>query len=209
MSRRQFAPQRIDRRGTWLVNRDWIIDYTRAGRTTVARWYQLRAQAPGELRHPERVARIERQDWWEQEAFTSWYAAFLAARRTALASVDVRALYAGAASDVVSIHDAAQWLGYSSAAVIRVYRSVRPGYFPEPVTRVPGCHGRSVPAFRRGALWEFDRRRGGQPPPVGELGPPGGGEPCDGTRSAELTDRQFHAPAWGESRWESGADLQP
>lgn len=48
--------------------------YTRAGRSTVARWYALRHEQSEKLRHPERVITIDRINYYDQQAVKAFWA---------------------------------------------------------------------------------------------------------------------------------------
>ncbi|MDF6023133.1 hypothetical protein [Streptomyces sp. JH34] len=61
--------------GRAVVSRAWIVAYTGAGRSTVARWYALRHEQPEGRRHPERVVTIDRVDYYDQAEVEAFWAA--------------------------------------------------------------------------------------------------------------------------------------
>ncbi|WP_432189985.1 hypothetical protein [Streptomyces sp. Tue6028] len=62
--------------GRWVVSRAWIIEYTGAAASTVARWYAERSLRPEHLRHPEPVCAVNRTLYFDQQAVESFWAAW-------------------------------------------------------------------------------------------------------------------------------------
>ncbi|MEU4266165.1 hypothetical protein ACYCCF_30070 [Streptomyces argenteolus] len=81
--------------GRALVSRAWIVAYTGAGRSTVARWYALRHEQPEGRRHPERVVTIDRVDYYDQAEVEAFWAAHQEAVGTARLGVSGRRSGAG------------------------------------------------------------------------------------------------------------------
>ncbi|WAZ18992.1 hypothetical protein STRCI_008672 [Streptomyces cinnabarinus] len=59
-----------------MVSRAWIVRYTGAASSTVARWYAQRDRQPKELRHPEVVCTVERMHYFDQQAVEAFWAAW-------------------------------------------------------------------------------------------------------------------------------------
>ena len=51
-----------------VVSRAWIIQYTGAAASTVARWYAERGRRPERPRHPEPVCTVGRTIYFDQQA---------------------------------------------------------------------------------------------------------------------------------------------
>jgi hypothetical protein len=154
--------------GRRVVNRDWIAERTGAGTSTINRWYASRKN-PGrsgsepdqpDPPFPEKACTIDRVDFFDAEQFEAFYAAHRARKRQRVLPTSA-ALYEGSRDDLVSINDAARLLHFAGAGVIRKYLRANPGYFPAPAGTVTGPSGRDIPAFLRGDLQAFDRRRDG------------------------------------------------
>jgi hypothetical protein len=59
--------------GRWVVSRAWIVQYTGAAVSTVARWYALRHEQPEGLRHPEVVCTVGRVKYFDQQAVEAFW----------------------------------------------------------------------------------------------------------------------------------------
>ncbi|MGW0778436.1 hypothetical protein ACWD01_33515 [Streptomyces sp. NPDC002835] len=165
---RKRRPQARVVDGRRVVNRDWIAERTGAGASTVKHWYASRHdpryQDAGCERppapFPETACTIGRVDFYDEEQFEAFYAAHRARKRMRVLPTDPE-LYEGSHEDLVSINDAARWFHFAGPGVIRKYLRANPGYFPAPVDTVTGPSGRDIPAFLRGDLQAFARRRDG------------------------------------------------
>ncbi|WP_193384265.1 hypothetical protein [Streptomyces davaonensis] len=62
--------------GRWVVSRAWIVQYTGAASSTVARWYARREEQVEELRHPEVVCSVGRVHYFDQQAVVAFWAAW-------------------------------------------------------------------------------------------------------------------------------------
>ncbi|MGW1887782.1 hypothetical protein [Streptomyces sp. NPDC001970] len=171
---KQPSPQKRIVDGRAVVNRDWMAEQTGASRVTVNLWYTRRAEQPEDARHPEKAVTIERVDFYDKEQFEAFYAGLQERKKQKLLPTDP-ALYDGDAEDRISINQAAEWFNFAGPGVIRKYLKANPDYFPEPVGTVEGPTGRQIPAFRRGDLRDFDRKRTGDV--TGAAGRPPGPQP--------------------------------
>jgi hypothetical protein len=117
---------------------------------------------------------IARVDFYDQEQFQAFYTALQQRKKNKLLPTDPE-LYD--VEDRISINQAAQLLHFAGADVIRKYLKANPGYFPEAVGTVEGPTGRQIPAFRRGDLQDFDRKRTGDN--TGAAGRPAGPQSRD------------------------------
>jgi hypothetical protein len=159
---------------------------------------------------------IARVDFYEQEQFEAFYTGLKERKKSKVLPTDP-ALYDGDVEDRISINQAAQWLHFAGAGVIRKYLKANPGYFPEAVGTVEGPTGRQIPAFRRGDLQDFDRKRIGDN--TGAAGRPAGPQSRDrkpetATALAELRENGYrrgvaaelaarhNEPTW---KWERAA----
>ncbi|TJZ97839.1 hypothetical protein [Actinacidiphila oryziradicis] len=225
---KQPNPQVRTVNGRTVVNRDWMIERTGASRPTVNLWYAKRDEVPADVetdadgkpvaRHPEKAATIERVDFYDQEQFEAFYAGLQERKKSKVLPTDPE-LYDGKVEDRISINQATEWFHFAGPGVIRKYLKANPGYFPEPVGTVEGPTGRQIPAFRRGDLQDFGRKRTGDN--TGTAGRPAGPQRRDrkpqteqriataldylreigGYRrgvGSELAERH-HEPAW---KWE-------
>lgn len=186
-------PQTLVIDGRTLVNRDWIIERTGAGRSTATLWYAKRDEQPDGARHPEKATTIDRIDYYDQEAFEAFYAALQERKKATVHDVDP-ALYDGDVDDWISINVAADWFGFRGPTTIHKYLHANPGYFPAPVGTVEGPTGRPIRAFRRGDLQGFDRSRTGKGR-IGAAGRKPGPRPSRG-RSTQVTQRIETAVAY-------------
>ncbi|MCX4515913.1 hypothetical protein OHA27_37990 [Streptomyces sp. NBC_01619] len=182
-------PQARTLEGRTVVNRDWMAERTGASRVTVNLWYAKRDEQPEDARHPEKAITIERVDFYDKEEFETFYAGLQERKKKKLLPTDP-ALYDGDLEDHISINLATEWFHFAGAGVIRKYLRDNPGYFPEPVGTVEGPTGRQIPAFRRGDLQDFDRKRTGDN--TGAAGRPSG--PQVRSRKPE-TERRIAAAA--------------
>ncbi|MFE7129497.1 hypothetical protein ACFVIM_01410 [Streptomyces sp. NPDC057638] len=121
-------------------------------------WYTQRHKQPAKTRHPEKVTTIDRIVFYDREAFETFHTAWQQRKRARVLPTD-DAPDEGDAQDVVSINDAATWLGFAGPGVIRKYLKAQPGYFPEPTDSLEGPNGRLISAFRRTDLQHFDQAR--------------------------------------------------
>jgi hypothetical protein len=62
--------------GRWVMSRAWIIQYTGAAASTVARWCAERGQRPEHLRRPEPVCTVGRTIYFDQQAVEAFWAAW-------------------------------------------------------------------------------------------------------------------------------------
>lgn len=175
----QLNPKSVVINGRTVVNRDWISQETGAGLSTVKRWYAKRAEQPEETRHPEKVAKIDRIDYYDLEEFRRFYAWHVERKKEAVLPTSPE-LYTGRPDDRISINEAARLFNFADTATIRKYLNDFPDYFPKPVGHVTTPSGRLVPAFRRSDLQKFDESRTGSTP-VGA----GSGRPARPARSVE------------------------
>jgi hypothetical protein len=205
MTKKPLNPQVRTHDGRPVVNRDWMVEHTGASRVTVALWYSKRNEVPdadgnGEpfARHPEKAVTIERVDFYDQEQFEAFYAGLQARKKSKVLPTDPE-LYDGDVEDRISINQATEWFHFAGPGVIRKYLKANPGYFPEPVGTVEGPTGRQIPAFRRGDLQDFDRKRIGDN--TGAAGRPAGPQSRDrkpetqqriATALAELRHNGYH-----------------
>ncbi|WP_127355283.1 hypothetical protein [Actinacidiphila soli] len=168
--------------GRPVVNRDWMVEHTGASRVTVGLWYAKRDEVPANVerdaagkpkpvaRHPDKAVTIERVDFYDKEQFEAFHTG-LQKRKKKILPTDP-ALYEGDVDDRISINQAAEWFNFAGPGVIRKYLGANPGYFPAPVGTVQGPTGRQIPAFHRGDLQDFDRKRTGDN--TGTAGRPAG-----------------------------------
>jgi hypothetical protein len=112
------------------------------------------------LRHPEKAVSIERFDFYDREQFLAFYAGLQARKKSKVLPTDPE-LYGSDVEDRISINQATEWFHFAGPGVIRKYLKANPGYFPDSVGTVEGPTGRQIPAFRRGDLQDFDRKRTG------------------------------------------------
>lgn len=187
-----LQPRKLTLDGRRIVNRDWILQRTGAGRSTAAKWYADRLKQPEEVRHPETVATIDRVKYYDEEQFETFYAWHEEQKKASLLPVDEE-LWAGDPEEWISINQATAWFHFADTGVIRKYVADFPGYFPAPVGTVEGPSGRQIPAFRRGDLQEFARGRGGKG--SGDIGRKAGPQPARG-RSSEVEARIVAAVAY-------------
>ncbi|MFF3313369.1 hypothetical protein [Streptomyces sp. NPDC002952] len=167
-------PSTITRNGRTLVSRSWIQEHTGAGAATVRLWYAKRATQPEDVRHPDKAETVDRVDYYDLEQFEKFYAWHQDSKKKRLLPTD-QALYTGSPEDWLSINEATTLFHFAGPGVIRKYLKDNPGYFPDPVGTVEGPSGRQIPAFRRGDLQDFDRKRTGDN--TGRAGSPGGPRP--------------------------------
>ncbi|MFI1401098.1 hypothetical protein [Streptomyces sp. NPDC020681] len=156
----QDHPKTITVDGRTLVSRTWITERTGAAMPTVRTWYAKRSQQPEHARHPDKAATRNRVDYYDQQAFETFYQHHQAAKKQKVLPTDP-ALYSGAPDDLVSINDAAAYFHYAGPSVIRKYLKANPGYFPQPAGTTTGPTGRPIPAFTRHDLQTFDQQRNG------------------------------------------------
>lgn len=120
-------------------------------RTTVDGWYRDR----GRTGHPEKAGRVGRTDYWYEDEWTAWHAAYVRGKLRSLTKVD----RAGDPDDLVDAAEAARILHYAGRDVIHANR--RLGYFPEPDAYGTTAKGRPAPLWRRSTVWAAaDRRKG-------------------------------------------------
>ncbi|MDU9001638.1 hypothetical protein [Streptomyces mirabilis] len=62
--------------GRWVVSRAWIVRYTGAAESTVARWYAERGRRPEHPQHPEPVCTVGRTIYFDQQAVEAFWAAW-------------------------------------------------------------------------------------------------------------------------------------
>jgi hypothetical protein len=182
MTQKPLNPQIRTLDGRAVVNRDWMAAHTGASRVTVNLWYAKRHEVPeietdadGKekpvARHPEKAVTVERVDFYDQAQFEDFYAGLQERKKSKVLPTDPE-LYDGDVEDRISINQAAEWFHFAGPGVIRKYLKANPGYFPEPPGTVEGPTGRQIPAFRRGDLQDFDRKRTGDN--TGTAGRPAG-----------------------------------
>ncbi|WP_127361147.1 hypothetical protein [Actinacidiphila soli] len=138
------------------------------------------------LRPPASPGLFARVNFYDQEQFEAFYAG-LQQRKKKLLPTDPE-LYDGDVEDRISINQAAAWFNFAGPGVIRKYLGGNPGYFPEAVGTVEGPTGRQIPAFRRGDLQDFDRKRTGDN--TGAAGSPAGPQ----SRGRKPETEQRHRP---------------
>ncbi len=189
-----LQPRRLTLAGRGIVNRDWIMQRTGAGRSTAAKWYADRLEQPEEFRHPEVVATIDRVKYYDEEQFETFYSWHEEQKKASLLPVDEE-LWAGDPDEWISINQASAWFHFADTGVIRKYVADFPEYFPKPVGTVEGPSGRQIMAFRRGDLQRFARGRGGKG--SGDVGRKPGAQPARG-RSSEVETRIATARAYLE-----------
>lgn len=160
--------------GRTFVSRAGIAERTGASPVTAKVWYAKRLEQPAATRHPEKAQRVDRVDYYDLEEFDRFYAWHQDSKKQAVLPTAPE-LYEGESEDWISINEAAEYLHFSGASVIRKYLADNPGYFPEPVGTVEGPTGRQIKAFRRAELQEFDHKRNGDN--TGVSGSPGGPRP--------------------------------
>ena len=151
MTKTPTQPRRLTLAGRGIVNRDWIMQRTGAGRSTAAKWYADRLEQPQEFRHPEVVATIDRVKYYDEEQFETFYSWHEKQKKASLLPVDEE-LWAGDPDEWISINQASAWFHFADTGVIRKYVADFPEYFPKPVGTVEGPSGRQIMAFRRGDL---------------------------------------------------------
>jgi len=182
MTSKPLNPQVRTYDGRTVVNRDWMAEHTGASRVTAALWYSKRNEGPEVetdadgnekpvVRHPEKAVTVERVDFYDQEQFLAFYAGLQARKKSKVLPTDPE-LYDGDVEDRISINQATAWFHFAGPGVIRKYLKANPGYFPDSVGTVEGPTGRQIPAFRRGDLQDFDRKRTGDT--TGAAGRPAG-----------------------------------
>lgn len=159
----QLNPKTARVDGRTAVNRDWIRQETGAKLSTAKRWYAKRADQPEEARHPEKLATIDRVDYYDREEFMRFYTALEERKKESVLPTDPQ-LYAGGPDDWISINEATELFHFATPGTIRKYLSDFPGYFPAPVGTVEGLRDRPIPAFRRFDLQQFDQQRTGTGP---------------------------------------------
>lgn len=76
--------------GRWVVSRVWIVQYTGAASSTVARWYAQRAVQPEGLRHPEVVCTVDRVRYFDQQEVEAFWSAWRQDVGTSLLGVSGR-----------------------------------------------------------------------------------------------------------------------
>ncbi|QKV90388.1 hypothetical protein HUT19_41090 [Streptomyces sp. NA02950] len=204
--------------GRAVVNRDWMVKRTGAARVTVNLWYRKRHEAPEYMtddegnevkvpRHPEKKMKIRRVDFYDEREFEAFYAALQLRKKQKVLPTSPD-LYEGDVEDRISINQAAEFFHFAGPNVIRKYLKDNPGYFPDSVGTVEGPSGRQIPAFRRGDLQDFDRKRQGDN--TGTAGRPEG-HPQSRERKPETEERIATALAFireqGGHRRGMGAQL--
>jgi hypothetical protein len=112
-------------------------------KSTIDGWYRNRARTG----HPEKAGRIGRTDYWYDDEWTAWHAAYLRGKIESLTEVD----RGGDPDDLVDAAEAARMMGYSSRDVIHGNR--RLGYFPEPDDYGTTVKGRRAPLWKRSTVW--------------------------------------------------------
>jgi hypothetical protein len=119
--------------------------------STVNGWYRDRARTG----HPEKAGRTGRTDYWYEDEWTAWHAAYRRGKTESLTQVD----RVGDPDDLVDAAEAARMLRYASRYVIHANR--RLGYFPEPDAYGPARRGGPSPLWKRSTVWAAaDRRLG-------------------------------------------------
>jgi hypothetical protein len=168
-------------------------------RPTSSKWYQERESSG----HPERAGRIGREDYWFEDEWTAWHAAYLEAKRAKLTEVD----RSGDPDEPVDAGEAAKIMRYKDGNVI--HGNVRLGFFPTPDFDNP-------PRWKRSTVWTFADQRtgpgGGRPKGTPNPPKPAGWHPYqDGAGAKRLAEVRAlletgHAPAaaalahaWGVS----------
>jgi hypothetical protein len=111
--------------------------------STASTWYRDRDRTG----HPEKAGRIGRTDYWYDDEWTAWLAAYRQGKIDSLTQVDRR----GAPDDLVDAGEAARMLNYAGRDVIHANR--RLGYFPEPDAYLPSPGGRTGPRWKRSTVW--------------------------------------------------------
>ncbi|MFF7415623.1 hypothetical protein [Streptomyces lydicus] len=162
----QLNPKTRVINGRTCVNRDWIMQKTRAKLSTAKRWYAKREEQPEEARHPEKTAKIDRVDYYDLEKFMAFFTAHEERKLSTVLPTDPD-LYTGSPEDWIDIHQATALFNFNSTSVIYKYLAAFPGYFAKPVGYVEGPSGRPIPAFLRKDLQKFDVSRSGEPLGVG------------------------------------------
>ncbi|AWN24780.1 hypothetical protein [Streptomyces sp. NEAU-S7GS2] len=175
-----LQPRQLALNGRTIVNRDWILQRTGAGRSTAAKWYADRLQQPEEFRHPETSATIDRIKYYDKEQFETFFAWKEEQKKASLLPVDEE-LWTGDPDEWISINVATAWFHFADTGVIRKYVADFPGYFADPVGTVEGPSGRPIMAFRLGDLQDFARKRGGKG--SGPIGRKPGPQPARGHRA--------------------------
>lgn len=127
---------------------------------TVKYWYRSARKASGGPKPPPVKLTIDRVGYYDQFAYEKYLEDREAAKRSRVTLTDPD-LYEGAPDDLIDINTAARYFHYKDASVIRSYRRLHPGYFPEPAGTVEGPSGKQIPAFRRGDLIDFNKHRDG------------------------------------------------
>lgn len=191
-------PKTIEVEGRTYANRAWIAEETGASMPTVRLWYAKRGDQPEEVqpaeaRFPEKGPRVDREDYFDLEQVRAFHRWLKQSKREKVLPTDT-ALYQGDPDDLVSINDAAAYFHFKSPSAIRKYVKDNPGYFAPVAGQVEGPSGRLIPAFRRGDLQAFDRRRNGDN--TGRAGTPGGPRADRGTRTPEVQQRIDVATAY-------------
>ncbi|MYT68371.1 MULTISPECIES: hypothetical protein [unclassified Streptomyces] len=174
--------------GRTLISRAGIAERSGASMPTAKNWFAKRLEQPEEFRHPDKAATVDRTDYYDLEQFDRFHAWLKQSKQDRVKTARPE-LHQGDPDDVLSINEAAHALNYASASAIRKYLKDNPGYFPEPCGTVEGPSGRPIPAFRRGDLQDFDRRRTGDNTGVsGRISGGPGGVPA-GTVTPEVAQR--------------------
>ncbi|WP_326809627.1 hypothetical protein OG533_39450 (plasmid) [Streptomyces sp. NBC_01186] len=165
------TPQTRTHEGRTVVNRAWMAQRAGVSEDTVKYWYRsARKESVGPTPPPVGPT-IDRVGYYDQLDFEKYLEDREAAKRATVTPTDP-ALYEGDPDDLVDINTAARLFHYTDASVIRGYRRLHPGYFPEPAGTEEGPSGKQIPAFRRGDLIDFDRGRDGDN--TGAAGRPAG-----------------------------------
>ncbi|MFF0386808.1 hypothetical protein [Streptomyces sp. NPDC004286] len=152
-------PQRRRAGDRFVVNRDWIRQFTGASAGTAARWYKLRPEQPEVDRHPEKE-RLDGTDFYDEVQFRRFYTWLQKDKKDKVLKADPE-LHQLSRDTVVDINKAASLLGFQDASSIRKYLNASPGYFPDSAGKVKGPTGRLIDSFRVGDLQDFDEKRTG------------------------------------------------
>jgi hypothetical protein len=122
------------------------------GRSTVDGWYRDRAVTG----HPEKAGRIGRTDYWFEDEWTAWHAAYLRRKIEGLTQGE----RGGDAGELVDAAGAAQIMGWKGRGVVHSNR--RLGRFPEPDAHGTAANGHPAPLWKRSTVWAAADARTGK-----------------------------------------------